>query len=68
MMATNHVGKPPHFDGTNYDYWRRRMCLHLKAMKEKFWVVLEEFMVLDVKDPYQGKKKSFSNSMIKCSM
>jgi len=50
-MPTNHVGKPPHFDGTNYDYWKKRMCLHLKAMTRKIWEVVEEsFIVLDIKD------------------
>jgi len=54
-MATNHVSKPPHFDGNNYDYWKKRMCLHLKAMSQKIWgvvgVVEESFIVLDMKDP-----------------
>ena len=27
-----HVGKPPFFDGNNYDYWKTRMSAHLKAM------------------------------------
>jgi len=27
-----HVGKPPFFDGNNYDYWKVRMTAHLKAM------------------------------------
>jgi hypothetical protein len=34
-MANNnnvHIGKPPHFDGNNYDYWKIRMSMHHKAM------------------------------------
>jgi hypothetical protein len=37
-MASNnnvHIGKPPHFDGNNYDYWKIRMLMHLKAMGGK---------------------------------
>jgi hypothetical protein len=57
-MATNHVGKPPHFDGTNCDYWKKRMCLHLKAMSRKIWGVVEEtFIVLDMKDPTTREEK-----------
>ena len=26
-----HVGKPPFFDGNNYDYWKIRMSAHLKT-------------------------------------
>jgi hypothetical protein len=36
-MANNnsvHIGKSPHFDGNNYDYWKIRMSMHLKAMGE----------------------------------
>jgi hypothetical protein len=38
-MASNnnvHIRKPPHFDGNNYDYWKIRMSMHLRAMVEKF--------------------------------
>jgi hypothetical protein len=34
-METNHVGKSPHFQGTNYDYWKKMMYLHLVAMNLK---------------------------------
>jgi hypothetical protein len=43
-MASNnnvHIGKPPHFDGNNYDYWKIRMSMHLKAMGERFVLLLE---------------------------
>jgi hypothetical protein len=44
QMANNnnvHIGKPPYFDGNNYDYWKIRMSMHLKAMKERFGLLLE---------------------------
>jgi hypothetical protein len=34
-MASSHVDEPLHFEGTNYDYQKKTMCLHLKAMSEK---------------------------------
>jgi hypothetical protein len=27
-----HVGKPPIFDGNNYDYWKKSMEVHFKAL------------------------------------
>jgi hypothetical protein len=58
-MATNHVGKPPNFDGTNYGYWKKRTCLHLKAMSRKIWEVVEDpFIVLDIKDPTPREEKN----------
>jgi hypothetical protein len=37
-MASNnnmHIGKPPHFDGNNYDYWKIRMSIILEQWVEK---------------------------------
>ena len=43
-----HVGKPPFFDGNNYDYWKTRMSAHLKAMSRKLWrVVNDGYVILD---------------------
>ena len=45
-----HVGKPPFFDGNNYDYWKTRMSAHLKAMSRKLWrVVNDGYVILDPK-------------------
>ena len=45
-----HVGKPPFFDGNNYDYWKVRMTAHLKAMSRKIWrVVNDGYVILDPK-------------------
>jgi hypothetical protein len=42
-----HIGKPPQFDGNNYDYWKIRMSMHLKAMGGKIWpIVRDGFLVL----------------------
>ncbi|XP_072146542.1 uncharacterized protein [Setaria viridis] len=46
-----HVGKPPFFDGNNYDYWKTRMMVHLKAMGKKVWKIVNEgFVILDDKN------------------
>jgi hypothetical protein len=54
-MASNnnvHIGKPPHFDGNNYDYWKIRMSMHLKDMGEKIWpIVRDGFVVLKEDEP-----------------
>jgi hypothetical protein len=45
------MGKPPHFDVTSYDYWKRKMCAHLKSINRKIWEVVEDFAVLDPSSP-----------------
>jgi hypothetical protein len=49
MTSNNivHIGKPSHFDGNNYNYWKIRMSMHLRAMGGKFWpIVRDRFVVL----------------------
>jgi hypothetical protein len=54
-MASNnnvHIGKPPHFDGNNYDYWKIRMAMHLRAMGGKIWPIVKDgFVVLKQDEP-----------------
>jgi hypothetical protein len=49
-MASNnnvHIGKPQHFDGNNYDHWKIRTSMHLKAMGKKIWPIVKDgFVVL----------------------
>ena len=41
-------GKPPFFDGTSIDYWKRKMKMYLGAINDKVWDVVEnEFVILD---------------------
>ena len=43
-----HIGKPPFFDGNNYDYWKTKMSAHLKAMSRKLWRVIGDgYVILD---------------------
>jgi hypothetical protein len=45
-----HVGKPPVFNGNNYDYWKKRMEIHFKALGRNLWrIVMEEYVILDPK-------------------
>ena len=41
-----HVGKPPLFDGSNYDYWKIRMMVHLKAINKKIWRIVDDGYVI----------------------
>jgi hypothetical protein len=68
-MASNnnvHIGKLPHFDGNNYDYWKIRMSMQLKAMGGKIWpIVRDGFIVLKEDEPvglrggYTSAKQNF---------
>ena len=45
-----HVGKPPFFDGNNYDYWKVRITSYLKALSRKIWrIVNDGYVILDEK-------------------
>jgi hypothetical protein len=51
-MTTNHinVGHAPYFDGdgSNFNYWKTCMRIHLKAVGEMLWKVVDEgFVILD---------------------
>ncbi|KAJ1279085.1 hypothetical protein BS78_04G128400 [Paspalum vaginatum] len=41
-----HVGKPPHFDGNNYDYWKTRMTVHLRAMVGRLSKIVNDGYVI----------------------
>jgi hypothetical protein len=54
--SNTHIGKPPHFNENNYDYWKIRMTLHLRAMGEKIWrTVRDGFVVLKQDEPIGSK-------------
>ena len=42
------VGKPPFFDGTNFAYWKVRMCAYLQGLDSKIWEICEneDYVVL----------------------
>ena len=41
-----HVGKPPNFDGNNYNYWKVRMTSYLKALNIKIWRIVNDGYVI----------------------
>ena len=53
QVVFNHVrDKPPFFDGTCYDYWKRKMKMYLGSINDKVWDVTEnDFMILDPTNP-----------------
>jgi hypothetical protein len=57
-MVTNHINvdHAPHFDGdgSNFDYWKTCMRIHLKAMGGIIWkVVDEDYIILNEANPTQ---------------
>jgi hypothetical protein len=41
-------GKPPFFDGTCYDYWKRKMKMYLGSINDQVWDVTEsDYVILD---------------------
>jgi hypothetical protein len=50
--SSMHIGKPSHFDGNNYDYWKIRMTVHLRAMGGRIWRIMRDgFVVLKQDEP-----------------
>ena len=46
-----HVGKSPFFDENKYDYQKTRMPVHLKALSQKIWRIMEDgYVILDEKN------------------
>jgi hypothetical protein len=50
QIMFNHVGgKPPFFDGTCYDYWKRKMKIYLGSINDQVWDVTEsDYVILDL--------------------
>jgi hypothetical protein len=42
------VGEPSVFDVNNYDYWKKRMEVHFKALGRKLWRIVEGYVILDL--------------------
>jgi hypothetical protein len=49
QVVFNYVGdKPPFFDGTCYDYWKRKMKIYLGSINDQVWDVIEsDYVILD---------------------
>jgi hypothetical protein len=62
-MVTSHVniGHAPFFDGdgSNFDYWKTCMRIHLKAMGGTLWKVVDEgFVILNEANPTQADNEN----------
>ena len=41
-------GKPPFFDGTCYDFWKRKIKMYLGSINDQVWDVTEsDYVILD---------------------
>jgi hypothetical protein len=41
-------GKPPFFDGTCYDYWKRKIKIYLGSINDQVWDVIEnDYVIID---------------------
>jgi hypothetical protein len=49
QIVFNHVGgKPPFFDDTSFDYWKKKMKMYLGSINDKVWDMVEtKFVILD---------------------
>jgi hypothetical protein len=56
-MVTNHVNvcHAPFFDGSNFDYWKTCMRIHLKVVDGIIWKVVDEgYVILNEANPTQA--------------
>ena len=56
QVVFNHVGgKSPFFDGTSYDYWKRKMRMYLGSINDQVWEVTEnDYTIIDPNDPTES--------------
>ena len=49
QVVFNYVGgKPPFFDGTCYDYWKRKMKMYLGSINDQVWdVTKSDYAIID---------------------
>ena len=49
QVVFNHVGvKPLFFDGTCYDYWKRKMKIYLGSINDQVWdVTKSDYAIID---------------------
>jgi hypothetical protein len=54
-----HVEKPSIFDENNYDYWKKRMEIHFKALRRNLWrILMEGYVILDPKNKTNDDDKN----------
>ena len=66
QVVFNHVGgKPPFFDGTSYDYWKRKISVYLGSINDQVWDVTEnDYAIINPDNPTnQDKSNKQCNTM-----
>jgi hypothetical protein len=66
-LYINNTKKAPHFDSTNYAYWKVKMTAHLKSINREVWKVTEtkfEVANLEAPTPVEEKKLQCNNITI----
>ena len=60
QVVFNHVGgKPPFFDGTSYDYWKRKMRMYLSSINDQVREVTEnDYAIIDPDNPTNQDKSN----------
>ena len=57
VMFSHVGGKPPFFDGTCYDYWKRKMMMYLGSINDQVWEVIEnDYAIIDPDNPTNQDK------------
>jgi hypothetical protein len=57
-LHINNIKKAPHFDGTNYAYWKVKMTVHLKSINREVWKITKiKFEVANPEAPTPVEEK-----------
>jgi hypothetical protein len=57
-LLINNTKKAPHFDDTNYTYWKVKMTAHIKSINREVWKVTEtKFEVVNPEAPTLVEEK-----------
>ena len=68
MAQINNTKKPPHFDGSNYPYWKAKITTYIKSINRKVWKVVEsKIEIEDPENPTAAEEVFFQNNGIALS-
>jgi hypothetical protein len=68
MAQINNTKKQPHFDGSNYPYWKAKMTTYIKLINRKVWKVVEtKIEIADQETPIATEEVLLQNNDIALS-
>jgi hypothetical protein len=68
MAQINNTKKSPHFDGSNYPYWKAKMTTYIKLVNRKVWKVVEtKIEIADQETPIATEELLLQNNDIALS-